>query len=180
MFTSNKVRLRPPEITDIDLIYDWENNPEVWMISDTHAPFSKFVLKKYLEMAHLDIYQTCQLRMMIEATDTPDEKYPTIGTIDIFDFDPYHLRCGIGILIADTKYRRKGYAAEAIRLMLDYCFKTLGCLQVYCNIPSDNVPSLNLFRKIGFETAGCRRKWLNSPNGWIDDFMMQVFNPGKK
>jgi len=35
----------------------------------------------------------------------------TIGTIDIFEFDPFHKRAGIGILIGNESYRRKGYAS---------------------------------------------------------------------
>ena len=38
----------------------------------------------------------------------------TIGTIDIFDFDPFHKRAGLGILIADEAYRRKGYASMSL------------------------------------------------------------------
>src|SRR4030042_5228534 len=94
-----KINLRALEPEDLELLYDWENNDSYWVISNTVTPFSKYTLKRYLENSHKNIYETGQLRLMI---DIAAEK-KTIGTIDIFDFDPFHKRAGIGILIADEK-----------------------------------------------------------------------------
>jgi diamine N-acetyltransferase len=62
---SKKVSLRALEPTDLDFIYSWENNPNVWEISNTLVPFSKFVLTQYLETQHLDIYTSKQLRLVV-------------------------------------------------------------------------------------------------------------------
>lgn len=182
MFTMNilqneVVRLRAPEFSDLDLIYEWENNPEIWLISNTITPFSKYVLKKYLETAHLDLYQSKQLRLMIDAKNTEDALYPTIGSIDLFDFDPYHQRAGIGILIAETRYRQKGYATYALDLISTYCFTALSLKQLWCSIPADNEASLKLFLKEGFEICGKRKNWLKTGNGWLDDYFLQKQSP---
>ncbi|MBL7971988.1 MAG: hypothetical protein JNL03_10750, partial [Prolixibacteraceae bacterium] len=44
-----KVRFRALEPDDIDLIFDWENNAEIWDISSTYEPFSKYILAKYIK-----------------------------------------------------------------------------------------------------------------------------------
>ena len=107
----NKViRLRALEPEDLELLYEWENNDSNWVISNTVSPFSKYTLKRYLENSHKNIYETGQLRLMIDHI--PDKL--TIGTIDIFDFDPFHKRAGLGILIANEAYRRKGYASMSL------------------------------------------------------------------
>lgn len=72
---------------------------DLWEVSDTLTPFSLFTLKKYIETCHLDIYTTKQLRLMIERLDTNTR----IGLVDLYDFDPYHQRAGVGIMIHNTE-----------------------------------------------------------------------------
>jgi diamine N-acetyltransferase len=177
---NNTVKLRAPEQSDIDLLYVWENNMEIWKVSNTITPFSRFVLKKYIETAHLDIWDTKQLRLIIEAKDQSSLMFVPVGLIDLFDFDPFHLRAGIGILIANTEFRQKGYATDALKLMIRYSFETLQLHQLYCNISVDNTISQQLFHNVGFETIGIKKEWLKSLNGWQDEIMLQIINPRSK
>lgn len=174
------VRLRAPEQSDIDVLYVWENNMEIWKVSNTITPFSRFVLKKYIETAYLDIWDTKQLRLIIEAKDQSSLMFTPVGLIDLFDFDPFHLRAGLGILIANTEFRQKGYATEALKLMIRYSFDTIQLHQLYCNISTDNAISLQLFKNVGFESIGIKKEWLKSLNGWQDEVMLQIVNPNSK
>lgn len=167
------IRLRAPEPEDLELLYDWENNNSIWVISNTTVPFSKYILKRYIENSHKTIYETGQVRLMIDHI--PDKS--TIGTIDIFDFDAFHKRAGIGILIADNKYRRKGYASMALKCLIDYCFNTLQLHQLYCNILENNCESMELFGKNGFIRAGIKKDWVKSPEGYLNEHMFQLINP---
>ena len=81
-----EISLRALEPEDLELLYDWENYNDYWIISNTVSPFSKYTLKRYIENSHKNIYESGQTRLMIDHI--PDKQ--TIGTIDIFDFDPYH------------------------------------------------------------------------------------------
>jgi diamine N-acetyltransferase len=167
-----KIKLRALEPEDLELLYEWENNDSYWVISNTVAPFSKYTLKRYMENSHKSIYETGQLRLMIDL----HEEKKTIGTIDIFDFDPFHKRAGIGILIADESQRKKGYASMALRCLIHYCFKTLQLHQLYCNILANNIESIELFMKAGFTLAGIRKEWINSPEGYVDEHNFQLIN----
>ena len=102
----------------------------------------------------------------------------SIGSIDIFDFDPYHLRAGLGILIADEKYRRKGLAFMSLTCIIDYCFKNLRLHQLFCNILADNLESIQLFSKLGFTRAGIKKEWIKIPEGYIDEYIFQLINEG--
>jgi len=166
----DKIRLRALEPEDLELLYDWENNDAYWMISNTMTPFSKFTLKRFLKHSHKNIYETGQLRLMIELI---DEKL-TIGTIDLFDFDPFHKRAGIGILIADESQRRKGYASMALKCVIDYCFDTLQLHQLYCNILANNGESMDLFQKLGFVRIGVKKEWVKTTDGYLDEHMFQL------
>ena len=139
------VEIRALEPEDLEYLYKWENDMDLWDVSDTLTPFSHFTLKKYIDNADKDIYETKQLRMMIVRL---EDNMP-VGLVDLYDFDPYHMRAGIGIMIHNMENRKQGYASSAIRLMLDYCFETLGLHQVYSSIPSCNIASLKLFESLG-------------------------------
>jgi diamine N-acetyltransferase len=165
-----EISLRALEPEDLELLYEWENNLSNWIISNTVAPFSKYTLKRYLENSHKNIYETGQLRLMIDHI--PDST--TIGTIDIFDFDTFHKRAGLGILIAKEEFRRKGYASMSLKCLVDYCFSTLQLHQVYCNILANNCESMDLFKKIGFVQAGIKKDWIKTSDGYIDEYFFQL------
>jgi diamine N-acetyltransferase len=166
------IKLRALEPEDLELLYEWENNDSNWIISNTITPFSKYILKQYLENSHKNIFETGQLRLMIDHI--PDKN--SIGTIDIFDFDPFHMRAGIGILIANEEHRRKGYASMALTRLTEYCFKTLQLHQLYCNILSNNCESMDLFKKHGFVLTGQKKDWIKTPDSWLDEYIFQLIN----
>ena len=166
------VKLRAFEPEDLELLYKWENNVSYWTLSNTISPFSKYTLKRYVENSHKSIYELGQLRLMIDYI--PDNI--SVGSIDIYDFDPYHLRAGIGILIADEQYRRKGLASMALTCIINYCFKTLQLHQLYCHILSDNKESMHLFGKLGFEQVGIKKEWVKTPSRYIDQHVFQLIN----
>jgi diamine N-acetyltransferase len=168
------IKLRAMEPSDIDLLYNWENDKTLWHISNTIAPFSMFVLEQYILSSHQDIYTNKQLRFMIDLKDG-DTKKKTIGTIDLFEFEPTHKRAGVGILI-DNQYRNKGYASESIELLINYCFNTLNLHQLFCNISSDNEVSLKLFEKHNFKIIGLKKEWAYINKKWTDEYLLQLIN----
>jgi diamine N-acetyltransferase len=167
-----EISLRALEPEDLELLYEWENNSSNWIISNTVVPFSKYTLKRYLENSHKNIYETGQFRLMIDHI--PENT--TIGTIDIFDFDPFHKRAGLGILIAKEEYRRKGYASMAIICLVEYCFSTLLVHQLYCNILANNCESMELFKKAGFVQSGIKKDWIKTSDGYLDEYIFQLIN----
>lgn len=165
--------LRAPEPEDIEFLYSWENDTSMWQLSNTLAPFSKYTLKKYIESSSGSIYEDGQIRLMITIESTGN----TIGTIDLFDFDPFNQRAGIGVLIADKGERRKGYAKMALEALIDYSFGRLKLHQLYCNILADNLKSINLFKGMGFKVAGKKEEWIRSDNKYLDEYILQLLNP---
>lgn len=176
MMSEFEIILRAPEPRDIDHLYKWENDPEIWKVSNTITPFSKYILERYIENAHLDIYEVKQLRLMIDVK-AGESAERTIGTIDLFDFDPYHQRAGVGILIGDKTDRNQGYATEALRKFINYCFEILQLHQLFCNITAGNERSLRLFRKCGFNITGRKADWIKTTGGYTEELMLQLINP---
>jgi diamine N-acetyltransferase len=173
MLKGKNLILRALEPSDVDLLYNWENNEKLWHLGNTVTPFSRFTLEQYILNSHQDIYTTKQLRLMIDKKESGQNE--TIGSIDLFDFDPSNKRAGIGILITDNE-RNKGYASEALELMINYCFNTLQLHQIYCNISADNPASLRLFKKHNFSSAGLKKEWIFVQGRWVDEYIFQLIN----
>ncbi len=170
MILSNKTTtLRALEPEDLDFLYNIENNESFWEVSHTQTPFSKYILKQYLENAHLDIYESKQLRLLIEGASTKKQ----VGMIDLFDFNPQHKRAGIGILI-HPDFQEKGFASAALSLLIDYCFSHLQLHQLYANITSDNSKSLALFKKHHFTKVGIKKDWILSEGKFKDEVLFQL------
>lgn len=167
---SEHIYLRALESTDLELLYASENDASIWKVSNTITPFSRDVLELYLHSAHQDIYTNKQLRLMICLND----KHTPIGTIDLFEFEPVHLRVGVGVLIFDV-FRKNGYAFEAIELVKKYLRDTLMMNQLFCNISSSNTESISLFEKCCFEKIGIKKQWNQiAKNQFEDEIMYQL------
>jgi len=165
-----EILLRAPEPEDLELLYQWENDTEIWNISETLSPISRYILKKYLENSHKDIFETKQVRFIIQSA---DGSIP-LGTIDLFNFDPFHKRAGVGILIADKSQRNKGFAKDALKLLISYCREILKLHQLFCNISSENTASIELFQKMGFTISGTKKKWNWNGRHFTDEHFLQL------
>lgn len=153
--------LRAIELSDIEQLYVWENDPEVWRVSGSTSPVSRERLFRFIEEQSYDIYATHQMRLIIESEGM------AIGSIDIFDFDPQNLRFGIGILIYAGEHRRQGFACAAIEAIKEYGRDILGVKQIWASVAEDNAPSIALFEKCGFELCGIRKAWLRRGESYI-------------
>ncbi len=167
----NTVFLRALEPEDLEFVYAIENDESIWELSHTQTPYSRFLIKQYLEAAYKDIYEAKQLRLVISDYDNN-----TLGLIDVFDFDFKNKKAGIGLLIKDHKDRGKGYGKEALALLIDYCFNQLHLHQLYCNISESNTASLKLFQGQGFKTIGLKKDWTFSNDSYYNEYLLQLIN----
>ena len=112
------VTLRALEPEDLDVLYRIENDREVWNVSATNVPYSKYMLHDYIANATGDIYTDKQVRMMIE-----NQRQEVVGILDLVNFDPTHRRAEVGIIIQQP-FRRQGYATAALNKVVDYARDT--------------------------------------------------------
>ena len=81
MMNDENIVIRALEPEDLEYLYQWENDMDLWEVSDTLTPFSHFTLKKYIENSHQDIYEAKQLRLMITERQTTIPSASSISTI---------------------------------------------------------------------------------------------------
>ncbi len=165
-----RVRLRAVEPEDVDPMYVWENDPAVWRVSGTTAPFSRHQLARFVDEQRYDIFQTRQQRLIIEAV----AEQRAVGCVDLFEVDPLHARAGVGILIHPAAARGSGFAREALDLLAGYARDVLHLHQLWCSAEASNTASLTLFRRAGYTETGLRRDWLWTPDGFADERFLQL------
>jgi diamine N-acetyltransferase len=166
------VYLRALEPNDLDFVYAMENDQSIWEVSNTHTPYSRFLVKQYLENAQQDIYEAKQLRLAI----CQEEDFPAIGLIDLFDFDPKNNRAGIGIVIQALENRKQNIGSEALELLIRYAFYNLNIHQLYANIATQNEASVALFTKFGFQKIGVKKDWTFVNGSYKDEALFQLIN----
>ncbi|WP_223551782.1 GNAT family N-acetyltransferase [Aestuariivivens sp. NBU2969] len=165
------IYLRALEPEDLVFLYDIENDEAIWEVSNTQTPYSKHILRQYLQNAHQDIFEAKQLRLVIS-----NFKHEALGLIDVFDFDFKHARAGVGILIKDQENRGKGYSKEALKLLMNYTFSHLQLHQLYCNVSEDNEASIKLFSGLGFKKIGLKKDWNLINGSYKGEYLFQFIN----
>ena len=167
--TGGNIQLRAIEPSDLELLYLWENDPEVWRVSETIAPVSRDRLARFISDQVYDLYATRQMRLMVDVDNV------AVGCVDIFDFEPLHRRFGVGILIYAEEHRRKGYARKVIDMVKQYGRNTLDLKQIWVTIDEDNLASRALFESCGFALSARRKEWINRCGVFVDELEYQCF-----
>jgi len=142
MLKSDKILLRTLQLSDLDFLFEIENNKENWRYGTENKQYTKEELTNYIANAKQDITTAGQFRFVIDLENTP------IGFIDLFDYTTNS--AGVGVIIAKN-YRRRGFSKEALELLINYATNTLKIEKLHCNIQKDNLASIKLFTSCGFE-----------------------------
>lgn len=169
IISNDIVTLRSLEVTDLDVLYKWENDSWLWTVSNIISPSPKSYLWQYLQNYDSDIYTTRQLRLMITLTESGEP----VGTVDLTNFDPFNNHAEFGIMI-DQAHEGKGLGDAALKLTIGYVRDYLGLFQIYAMVPVNNSVCISLLKKHGFATSGLLKKWINHGTQVHDVEMMQL------
>lgn len=168
MICGDNVYLRAPEPDDVDAIFRWENDRDIWSSAGVRAPMSRHLIWKYVNDYTADLYADTQSRFIIcrIADNMP------VGAVDLYDADMINRRCGVGIVV-DKAHRGFGYAAEALRLLGDYAWKDLGLHQLWAIVDAANMSSRSLFSDGGYSVGGRLRSWIRVGESYSDAYIYQ-------
>jgi RimJ/RimL family protein N-acetyltransferase len=137
------ITLRALRLDDLQMVFEWENTPELWAVSEQRGPFTTAEIEAFVEKC-IDDSNSEITRWIICKGELE------IGAIDLFDMNKTLRQCGIGIFIVDAINRNRGYAEMALKSMLTELSKQ-GIRRVSAIIFDDNKRSRKLFSKTGFE-----------------------------
>lgn len=194
-----EVRLRALEPEDVDRLYIWENDRDMWPFGGTRAPLSRHQLWEYATNYDANPFAAGQLRLIIEHATAPDNALPQnsqssqssqsshnsqnsqnsqsslipCGIIDLYDIDPVNSRAMVGIMVA-PQWRSRGIATRALELVGEYCRDTLGLATIASEVASDNLPSIRLFGgKAAYRQVGERPSWYRRGERFVSALLFQ-------
>jgi len=143
MLEFSNTSLRLLENTDLDFLFESDNNPKNKKFNKFISTTSRQLLKDYIKNAQADISVYNQIRFVVE------NKNIQIGLIDLFEYNPEKKNAGVGIII-NSEFRNKNFGSNALKIIIDYSFQKLDLIFLFANIKSENKHSINLFEKFGF------------------------------
>jgi ribosomal-protein-alanine N-acetyltransferase len=79
--------------------------------------------------------------------------------------------------MGDKKEWGKGYAKEASKTIVDYCFGPAGIRKITLGVVEDNVNAVKLYEKLGFAVEGRYRKHGFYAGKFCNVLRMALFNP---
>ena len=171
MTKTQEIRLRAIEPEDLDLLYQIENNKELWNVGISNVPYSRYTLHNYIATASNDIYVDRQVRMMVE-----NMSGEVVGIVDLVNFDPSNSRAEVGLVILDA-FRRQGYGGLVLSSIAAYALETLHLHQLYAYVDTDNEGSMKLFQKQGYLLSTTIKDWLYDGHKYRDVVLMQLLLP---
>ena len=95
-----------------------------------------------------------------------------IGDVGV-DLHENRRQAEIGFTL-DRAYQKRGFAAEAVRALLDHLFTVRGLHKVSAEADARNAASARLLERVGFTREGLRREHTWSKGEWTDDLLYGV------
>lgn len=164
------IKLRALELSDLDILYELENEQELWPSSNSHTPYSRFTLEQFILSTQNDFYKDCQLRLVAERNGD------VVGMVDLCNFIPQHGRAEVCIALV-KEYRYQGLGKEVLAQLIDYVKKNLTLHQLYALVAVGNRAALNAFSSVGFVQTGLLKEWISSGNGLFSDVQVLQLKP---
>jgi RimJ/RimL family protein N-acetyltransferase len=162
-----RVRLRAVTSDDWKFFLDSDLETEFAQFTDNILfPDSAERLKKWTSELALAEPWKHEFRMMIE-----NLHGTCIGTINTHTCDSRVGTFRYGLAI-QREHRHKGYATDAIQLVLMYFFHELRYQKVNVNIYDFNIPSLELHKKLGFQEEGRLRRMVYTDGKFHDEIIL--------
>ena len=158
-----KVRLRGVEPADWEYFFKWNLDSERARHLDfLWPPISKQqVVDWCLEQSRKKL-ENDTFHWVIE-----NKPGQPVGSISTHDCNQRNGTFGYGVDVA-AEHRRKGFAAEAIKLVLKYYFEELRYQKVTTPVHSNNQPSIQLHEKLGFKKEGTLRRMVYTEGKYYD------------
>ena len=163
IWQGDRVRLRAVEPEDWEVFASWRHDTEMARLGHCiEFPASREMIKHWTTSGATTRPENDCFRFVIENQDDT-----LVGTINTHGCERRHGTFKYGIAIG-REHRRKGYAADAIRILLRYFFFELGHQKVTVDVYAFNTTSITLHERLGFQHEGRLRRLIRSEGALHD------------
>lgn len=166
IWRGEKTLLRAFDLGDWEVVRDWDLDSENQRQSDRiYFPRSKESHRKWVEKISTNVPENDQFFFAIQ-----NAEGELVGIINTHSCDRRNgtFKYGLGV---GHGHRRKGYAKEAIQLVLRYFFDELGYQKITVHVYDFNEASIRLHEAMGFRREGCLRSMIYSDGRFHDDLI---------
>ncbi len=87
-----------------------------------------------------------------------------------------HGLCEYGIMMGEKSEWGKGYASEASKLVINYCFNKLDIRKITLGVVEENLPAVNLYYRLGFILEGTYKHHVKYDGRYLNTLRMALFN----
>lgn len=169
MLQSKRIVFRKMEIEDIPTYHQWRNDLEV--MQTTNLDLDRYSVEETKQFVETVILGSEQSKTYI--LEERDEK-TAIGITSLIHIDYKNRNAECVIDIGNKEYWGKGYATEALQLLLDYAFLELNMHRIALRVFSFNEKAIHVYKKIGFMEEGRSRESIYRNGEWHDIIHMGI------
>ncbi len=146
MLETSRLILRKFRMEDKDDCFAFLSDGQTCLDDGGYPPF-EVQNEEYMRL--MEKFAAEKGRLMIEEKASGR----VVGTIDLMEAERGVTAVTVGYVIS-PKYRRKGYAYEAVQRVIEYCFKSTNVRMFLASCFVYNQASKGLLEKLGFQCEG--------------------------
>lgn len=163
---SDRLTLREINEGDLDFIHQLHSLPEVDQYNTLGIPENKLATKKLMSEWLEAMVQTPKNRYVFLIENRNQEP---IGLFGLNNGKPNYAKAEIWYKL-HPHFWAKGFATEAVKMVLHFCFKELQLHRIEAGCAVGNTGSIRVLEKAGFIKEGRTRKLLPIRGEWHDNF----------
>lgn len=169
LIEGNRVHLCEIQLSDANRSYcKWMNDPKVNKYLESR--FEKWSIKKLKD--YVGEVKKNPSYVFLAVIEKGKNKH--IGNIKIGPINRTHKFADVGIIIGEKSFWGKGFAAEAIKLVIDYSFNKLRLNKLTAGAYNNNIGSIRAFQKAGFLVEGVRKKHYLCNGDYVDSVLLGI------
>ncbi len=161
------ITLKGLEYHQLPILKEWMNDFEIAIKLLRIEPSITYFTEKWYNS-----FQDDRTKLIFSINDRLSDKF--IGCIGVNNIEFIDKKGEIYIYIGDRSYWNRGYASEALKIIMDYLFNYYNLNKLYLNVRADNQNAIKLYNKVGFKIEGKFRNDKFIEGKYIDIIRMAI------
>ena len=166
---SERISLREVGWDDLELIHRLNSCPETDQFNTLGIPEDMEVTREVIREPIEDRENSPRRHYCWVIRD----KEEFIGEIGL-KLRPEKFSCGEMFYSVLPEHYNKGYATEAVGMVVDFCFDRLKLHRIEAGVACKNVASIRVLEKIGLTLEGIGRQILPIRGEWVDNYRFAI------
>lgn len=170
MLNGRRIVLGPLVPSDEGALFHWLNDAETARVDFAYRPVHWATFRGWADGL---IRDASRVMFAIRRLDNAS----LIGFVGLSGIDPVHRSADLAIRIGEEANRNVGYGSEALRLVLDFGWRSLNLHRVALRALARNERAIRAFQAVGFQREGVARSATFIDGVWHDIVTMGTLRP---